>query len=299
MTVENFSYRIEYDHFLASGKARRFVQNYSLCRSTIRNMPIAQHDALYFQLGEPGVIIDGEFWDDQCIAVLSQHSPSFVSTIGEQKFWIVVLYRGSLTRLLNLDARKQKNQFMTWGHIPWINELCHGLRAAKNQAERVALCDQAFALAADRALGDSPIEASLLQMNQAKGDLSVGDLADRMGVNRKTLERAFQARLKTTPHMELRIRRFYNTLEPMVANPALRWRDLDFAPYCDQSHFLREARLFLKRAPSKLMPGGSTEVHHFYPQHCFAPDMARGTSEDIPDWEAALRERIAYLELCN
>lgn len=233
------------DHYLPSGRAKLVVRDYALVELEALDQHLSIHDSLYFRLdGAHPIQINNEFYSERCLAVLSESVNTRVSTLGRQRFWVISLSRGTMTRLLRLDARKEQGRFMSWDHIPWVDKLSPELSAATSAEQLVEISNQAISLAMDRALDVTIVEPALYHVTAAKGDLSVADLVAKTATNRRTLERAFQARLGVSPKLEIRKVRFMTTAAQFFDNPKATWKDLEFAPYVDQSHFLKEARFF-------------------------------------------------------
>ncbi len=295
---KRFLFDVDYDLYLSAVGLSHYVDHYALIDSFMVRGPLAQCDAIYFRLDGPGVFVNDDYVEDACIAVLSELSPNLVTTINRQKFWMVALYRGVLARLLRIDARRQNTKYLSWDHIPWLRDLTHDLRHAPTDQVRVALCDEAFSLAAARMLEESPVEAAVHYMVRTKGLISVNQLAHRVGVNRRKLERAFAARLRTTPHFELRARRFIHTLSQLRDNPEIAWKDLDYAPYADQSHFIKEAHVFLHATPSGAVLAERKERRRFYSRDTFVSDTAVSKCNGLADWTNANKARLDYLAAC-
>ena len=272
------------DHYLPSGRAKLVVRDYAHVEFDALDQHMSIHDSLYFRLGGTQPIqINNEFYSERCLAVLSESISTRVSTLGRQRFWVISLSRGTMTRLLRLDARKEHGRFMSWDHIPWVDKLSRELCAAKSPEQLVEISNQAVSLAMDRALDVTIVEPALYHVTAAKGDLSVADLAEKTSTNRRTLERAFRARLGVSPNLEIRKTRFMTTVVQFLDNPGITWRDLEFAPYVDQSHFLKEARFFnFKLRQMKAEEAMASLYTRWFPEGEFEKDHAVSDPSKLP-----------------
>ncbi|MEL7041011.1 MAG: hypothetical protein AAGL90_05780 [Pseudomonadota bacterium] len=292
------------DYYLPTGRAKTVVRDYALIELQAIDQHLSINDSLYFRLdGTQPIEINNEFYSERCLAVLSEAINTRVSTLGRQRFWVIALSRGAMTRLLRLDARKEQGRFMSWDHIPWVGKLSRELSAAKTPKQLVEISNQAISLAMDRALDVTIVEPALYHLTMESGDLSVSDLADRTSTNRRKLERAFQARLGVSPNLELRKVRFHATLNQFAENPDAKWRDLEFAPYSDQSHFLKEARFFnYKLRQIRAEYAMEALYSRWFPEGVFDEDQAVSSPDQLPalnaNFELRLQNLRALAETC-
>ncbi len=79
---------------------------------------------------------------------------------------------------------------------------------------------------------------------------SVAALADRVGMNIRSLERLSKRAFGFTPKLLLRRQRFLRSLSQFMLDPSLSWlRTLDYQ-YHDQAHFVRDFKRFMGMSPS-------------------------------------------------
>lgn len=80
---------------------------------------------------------------------------------------------------------------------------------------------------------------------------TVGDLADRLGISSRSLERLSLRAFGFSPKLLLRRQRFLRSLAQFMLDPSLTWiRTLDWH-YVDQAHFVRDFRRFMTMSPSE------------------------------------------------
>ena len=289
----------EINHFFPSGAAKRVVREYAHIDVLAMDHHLSMADCLFFRLtGHAPIQINNEFYSERCLAVLSEAVSTRVSTYGRQQFWQIALSRGTMTRLLRLDARKEHGRFMSWDHIPWVRTLARELREASNMREMVEISNQALSLALDRALDVTIVEPALYHLVNDRGDLSVHDLAEKTSTNRRTLERAFRARLGVSPKLEIRKIRFDTTLNEFLARPGIKWRDLEYAPYTDQSHFLRDARFFNVRLHQlKTQIEMASMYSKWFPEGVYEESAAVSDPEDLPEYRSNFEWRMDKLRV--
>lgn len=175
---------------------------------------------------------------------------------GPARTWgIGILPRGWL-RLVDAPASQLADTTET---------VCPGARFAAF----APLYDQVFAGAPDPAGEAARIDAFLLDLLERRpaheddtrvraahaalvddGVASVGELAERLGISPRSLERLSLRAFGFSPKLLLRRQRFLRSLAQFLLDPSLTWiRTLD-CHYVDQAHFVRDFRRFMTMSPS-------------------------------------------------
>jgi AraC-like DNA-binding protein len=137
-----------------------------------------------------------------------------------------------------------------WGAA--AGELLERVAAASSSEKRVA---EVEAFLMDR-LEDIPRDAvdDGLRFIWAKGgQLTVRSLCGRLGVGERFLERRFRASTGASPKRMIRLARFLGVCRELRRRPENLSHVAQDAGYHDQSHFIKECRLFSGLAPSELM----------------------------------------------
>ena len=80
--------------------------------------------------------------------------------------------------------------------------------------------------------------------------VAVADLADRLGMNVRSLERLSRRAFGFPPKLLLRRQRFLRSLARFMLDPSLKWIGSLDENYHDQSHFVRDFRRFMGMSPS-------------------------------------------------
>lgn len=96
-------------------------------------------------------------------------------------------------------------------------------------------------------------EARISAAHAAMVDLAsgtVGELAEKLGMSTRSLERLSLRAFGFSPKLLLRRQRFLRSLAQFMLDPTLSWiRTLDWQ-YADQAHFVRDFRRFMAMSPS-------------------------------------------------
>lgn len=80
---------------------------------------------------------------------------------------------------------------------------------------------------------------------------SVGELADRLGLSSRSLERLSLKAFGFSPKLLLRRQRFMRSLAQFMLDPSLTWISTIDCQYVDQAHFVRDFRRFMGMSPSE------------------------------------------------
>ena len=86
-----------------------------------------------------------------------------------------------------------------------------------------------------------------------KGVVSMDALALYGCMSLRNFERRFIDEVGISPKLYARITRFYNALENKMLHPGKNWTDIVYENgYYDQSHFIKEVKLFSSKSPDEL-----------------------------------------------
>ena len=100
----------------------------------------------------------------------------------------------------------------------------------------------------------SPHEAQIVACHEALRSpevANVADLADRLGLTARSLERLCARYFGFPPKLLLRRQRFLRSLAQFMLRPASNWSDALDGQYYDQAQFVRDFRSFMGMAPSE------------------------------------------------
>lgn len=79
---------------------------------------------------------------------------------------------------------------------------------------------------------------------------TVSDLAERVGMSVRSLERLSKRAFGFTPKLLLRRQRFLRSLSQFMLDPSLKWLSTLDYQYHDQAHFVRDFKRFMGMSPS-------------------------------------------------
>jgi len=118
-------------------------------------------------------------------------------------------------------------------------------------AEELAIIERHMAaLVPKRGSSDRAITA----INSALVDpelATVSDLADRVGMKVRSLERLCKRAFGFTPKLLMRRQRFLRSLSQFMLDPSLKWLSTLDYQYHDQAHFVRDFKRFMGMSPSE------------------------------------------------
>ncbi len=148
------------------------------------------------------------------------------------------------------DSSAELSQFL---HAS-LRGLPEQVAATKSDAERVRLLERFLnASQARQRTEDARVRAATTELRRAAGALRVGELAFRVGVSERQLERLFHERVGVRPKLFARVMRLQRTMTllrqralPTQAALALE------AGYADEPHLLRDFRELAAATPSEV-----------------------------------------------
>ena len=96
-------------------------------------------------------------------------------------------------------------------------------------------------------------EHAVKVLENRNGQVKVKELAEQLGVSRRTLERLFAEHVGVAPKKFARILHFQNSLTTLRARRFRDSAELAFAcGYSDQSHLIKDFKALTGRLPSQL-----------------------------------------------
>ncbi len=214
-------------------------------------------------LGEASPSLDLEpVLPDGCCEIILNHGDPFRSEAGVQPLWIAV---GQLRRPLSIAAtgvaRLVGIRFEPGGLFAFLGgqslgeltgtsvDLEGSLREALRGARVVASIESALL---DRMRpGSGFVRAAVGEIRRSGGVIAIGELARRLDVNGRTLERAFAREVGIGPKLLARVERFQGVLRA-IGNR----RDPDWAAvalgcgYFDQAHMIRDFKGLTGTSPA-------------------------------------------------
>ncbi len=169
---------------------------------------------------------------------------------GTMRLWGIGLFPLGWARLIGASAGQYADRFVDGDSDPAgkmfraLHKQLLGAEAARG-AEEAAKIDAYLLPLIEQAPPDDP---AILAAHAALTDpdiASVAELAERLGLSERSVERLSQRAFGFPPKLLLRRQRFLRTLAHVMLDPSQRWvRSLD-PQYHDQAHFARDFKRFM------------------------------------------------------
>ena len=135
-----------------------------------------------------------------------------------------------------------------------LDDLVDQIRRARDFEGRARTADRWIAHRLAWARPDHPVDRIARLIRRAGGAPPVADMADRIGLSPRQLQRRFVEQVGLTPKLYARTVRFEAVLEARERQPTLTWAALaQRHGYFDQAHLLRDAHAFTGAPPSALI----------------------------------------------
>lgn len=184
----------------------------------------------------------------------TSHSSHFVT--GTARIWGVGILPIGWTRFFDAPASDYADRFCDGAADPVFAGVSPLLErtfadAPDAAAEAARIDDFMLDLLASRpANPDEPrireAHAALVNHDVA----AVGDLADRIAISPRSLERLSLRAFGFSPKLLLRRQRFLRSLAQFMLDPSLTWISTLDWQYVDQAHFVRDFKRFMGMSPS-------------------------------------------------
>ena len=206
-------------------------------------------------------------WEAAIGAEPLRPAPQFIATgptsqaalfvTGPMRAWGIGLLPLGWVRLLRANAADYADRFVDGSADlnfaafgPLLNRIFSAASDPAVEAERI----DAFMLALLAQRPPSEDEPRIRAAHAALLDAeigAVGELADKLAISSRSLERLSLKAFGFSPKLLLRRQRFLRSLAQFMLDPSLTWiSTLDFH-YVDQAHFVRDFRRFMGMSPSK------------------------------------------------
>jgi AraC-like DNA-binding protein len=150
-----------------------------------------------------------------------------------------------------------------WGGI--VPEIESRLRDARTTAELVSLIESLLLARLNQFRApDEAVLAAVALIFRSGGLMSIGTLADEMGMSLRQLDRRFNSRVGLTPKALCRIIRLQRLLKMLEHKGSPEWARLALeCGYYDQSHLIKEFRAFAGKEPTSYFSEPNVMSEHF------------------------------------
>lgn len=198
----------------------------------------------------------GELRPSPTFAVTGPTSRAVRFRIASGHSWGIGLLPLGWARLFGARASDYADRFVDGAADPVfaaLVPLAAALSASRgDHAEELALIEAHMARLLD--VTAHPAEAAILALHEALVDpetRTVADIAARVGMQMRSLERLSCRAFGFPPKLLLRRQRFLRSLAQFMIDPSRKWLGTLDCTYHDQSHFVRDFRRFMGMSPSQ------------------------------------------------
>lgn len=209
-----------------------------------------------FHLGEPFQRLTREKWETQPRSFVVGELTRFllVRPTGQSIIMGVRFRPGTAYRFLPLPLDELTDQNIPTGDL-WAREgkqLEDAVNEAEDDVERQRLVEEFLLRQLSTTISRPRFEFAVEEIIRHRGQMRVGEVASRIGLSSRQLEREFRLSAGLAPKAFARIIRFQNLLR-LVGEGSLReWASLALeGGYADQPHMVREFRDFAGQSPSE------------------------------------------------
>lgn len=143
-------------------------------------------------------------------------------------------------------------------------ELAERVAGAATFAAKAQLI-QAFLLKRMQAACPDPlVEYAISRIYRDCAAISIAQLADRIGIGKRQLERRFKALTGQAPAEMRRISRVQKAVRMLLLDPAVRSADVALAHgYYDQAHFIRDFNALVRTSPQRFIDAARQKTHFY------------------------------------
>jgi AraC-like DNA-binding protein len=198
-----------------------------------------------------------------CGAVFSgPHSQSTILDTAQFRWLTAVEFRsGGVGYFLGIPANEASNSVLNTDDL-WRTDgakLRERLLEAHSPEQRFAILEELLLAHLDREF-DAAVAWAIAALERG---MRVSEVARRLGLLPRTLERRFTAKVGLTPKRFARVRRLQSAMRSIRDSPACDWVALAAQyGYCDQSHLVHEFRELADIAPSAYKPQSRARNNH-------------------------------------
>ncbi|MDY7097871.1 MAG: helix-turn-helix domain-containing protein [Pseudomonadota bacterium] len=131
-----------------------------------------------------------------------------------------------------------------------LRPLARELSTARSFAEEVSLIERHLSELLDRDIVKAEQIAAINSAILDPDIATASELADRVGMTLRSLERLSRRAFGFPPKLLLRRQRFLRSLAQFMLDPSLKWLSTLDCQYHDQAHFVRDFKRFMGMSPS-------------------------------------------------
>jgi AraC-like DNA-binding protein len=164
------------------------------------------------------------------------------------------LYPNALTSLFGIAANELKDKGIELAFFNQVktSSLQEQLLNTSILNDRLNLLDNFIKKLADNSVStDIRTEFAIKTINKSKGQISLQNIQQELGITERTLQRIFETNVGLSPRMYSRVYQFQSAFQKMNKYPFSKISDLAYDyGFADQSHFTRVFKEFTNLTPT-------------------------------------------------
>jgi len=258
---------MEYREIKPNAGASRFIKCYWLlegdsaqtsAENDVQRIVPDGRTELIFNLGRPFASEQRGAWKTQPQSFIAGQitGPLLLRSEGRTRTLGIRFHPHGATRILGMPVRELTDAEVPLGDIsPRLHQRFARLGDLSPSQGLAALDDIVDECTRDHAEDeeDSLVSAAVGAFERAGGLMSIGDVADYVGLSQRQLQRRFLDAVGILPKLFCRMQRFQRVFRAMEA-PHVDWVDAAVdCGYYDQAHLIRDFREFSGKTPTTLL----------------------------------------------
>ncbi|GEP94718.1 helix-turn-helix domain-containing protein [Chitinophaga cymbidii] len=170
---------------------------------------------------------------------------------GDTANLLVILREGGISAFTRMPAHELFEQSITSENLfpaSDVAEILERLAEAPGHPQRIRIIESFLFKKSIARREDLLIDTAVQRIRQHSGLLRIRDLSASLYISQDAFEKRFRARVGATPKQYASIVRLRNLIRKHTSYPSLTEASYE-AGYFDQSHFIRDFRLFTGQTP--------------------------------------------------
>lgn len=241
-------------------KLSPYVREYMLIESEAgMNNTLIPDTCLVLAIRLKGSIIfyEGEETTSPPVQIISglQNAARQLSYGGGTSNFLIVFREGGLTAFSKMPAHELFNQTADAVNVfpsGAMDELTEKMQEAATHAARVKIADDFLQQQLISTDSDPLIRRAVQLIQQHQGIIKVKELAASLHISQDPFEKKFRTYIGTSPKKYATIIRIRNIIEKIPSYSSLTEAGYE-AGYYDQSHFIKEFRIFTGQTPKEFL----------------------------------------------
>ena len=183
---------------------------------------------------------------------------------GESSMFGITFSPAALTHLFGLRMKEYRDRVANLSGVPGpLRDLFTAVNECNTPDDRISVSQNFLSRYITTESITHPIEDILKSMRADHGSRSIADVCKDYSISERQLERLFDRYVGLPPKYYARVLRFSHIFK-LIQEGSVTWSDVVFlSGYYDQSHFIRDFRMFTGQDPSSFNYGKDSLTHFF------------------------------------